>query len=195
MVRKGCTASYDLFVEYPVPSQDGVHAVAQAYRDVGMRAVVAPMMADRTLYEAYPGLAASMPEHVQAQVRRLQAAPYEASIHACEAILRAWPFDRDVVRPALGPPTPLHCSDEFLRACHALSREVAVGLQTPLAETKMQAVMALRRYGRSLTAHLSSLGMVDERFSAAHGIWLDRDDIQRLAHGGGGGSPHPLSEM
>jgi guanine deaminase len=195
MVRKGCTASYDLFVEYPVPSQEGVYAVARAYRDVGMRAVVAPMMADRTLYEAYPGLAGSMPEHVQAQVRRLQAAPYEASIRACEEILKAWPFDRDVVRPALGPTIPLHCSDEFLRACHALSREFAVGLQTHLAETKTQAVMALRRYGRSLTAHLGSLGMIDERFSAAHGIWLDRDDIQRLADGGAAVSHNPLSNL
>ncbi len=195
MVRKGCTASYDLFVEYPAPSQDGVYAVARAYRDVGMRAVVAPMMADRTLYEAYPGLAASMPAAVQAQVRRLQAAPYEASIRACEAILRAWPFDRDVVRPALGPTIPLHCSDEFLRACQMLSREFDTGLQTHLAETKVQAVMALRRYGRSLTAHLSDLGVVDERFSAAHGIWLDREDIQRLADVGAAVAHNPLSNL
>ena len=45
MVRKGCTAAYDLFVEYPVPSMEGVDAVARAYRDVGMRAVIAPMSA------------------------------------------------------------------------------------------------------------------------------------------------------
>lgn len=195
MVRKGCTASYDLFVEYPVPSQEGIYAVARAYRDVGMRAAVAPMMADRTLYEAYPGLTASMPEPIQAQVRRLQAAPYEASIRACEAILREWPFDRDVVRPALGPTIPLHCSDEFLRACHMLSREFDVGLQTHLAESKVQAVMALRRYGKSLTAHLSALGMVDERFSAAHGIWLDREDIHRLADGGAAVAHNPLSNL
>ena len=33
MVLKGCTASYDLFVEFPLPTVDGVHAVAQAYQD------------------------------------------------------------------------------------------------------------------------------------------------------------------
>jgi guanine deaminase len=195
MVRKGCTASYDLFVEYPLPSQEGIYAVARAYQDVGMRAAVAPMMADRTLYDAYPGLTESMPEQVQAQVRRLRMAPYAASIQACEAILRGWPFDRERVRPALGPTIPLHCSDDFLRACHTLSRDFGVGLQTHLAETKAQAVMALRRYGRSLTAHLSALGLIDERFSAAHGIWLDTDDIRRLADGGAAIAHNPLSNL
>jgi len=55
LVRKGCTAVYDLFVEYPVPSREGMDAVASAYAEIGMRAVVAPMMADRTLYQALPG--------------------------------------------------------------------------------------------------------------------------------------------
>ena len=56
MVRRGCTAAYDLVVEFPLPSVEGIDAVAQAYHDVGMRAVVAPMMADRSLYQALPGL-------------------------------------------------------------------------------------------------------------------------------------------
>jgi hypothetical protein len=38
MVRKGCTASYDLFVEFPSPTAEGITAIAQAYSDVGMRA-------------------------------------------------------------------------------------------------------------------------------------------------------------
>ena len=44
---------------------------------------------------------------------------------------------------------------------------------------RIQAVLdavALRRYGRSLTAHLDGLGLLNERFSAAHAIWLDRED-------------------
>src|SRR5262249_1628179 len=61
LVRKGCTAAYDLCVEFPAPSPEGLDAVADAYATVGMRAVVAPMMADRTLYEALPGLIESLP--------------------------------------------------------------------------------------------------------------------------------------
>jgi guanine deaminase len=48
MIRKGCTACYDLFFEFPLPSRDGVIAFGQAYRDAGVRAVIAPMVADYT---------------------------------------------------------------------------------------------------------------------------------------------------
>jgi 5-methylthioadenosine/S-adenosylhomocysteine deaminase len=39
MIRKGCTACYDLSAEFPLPSIDGISAMARAYRDAGMRAV------------------------------------------------------------------------------------------------------------------------------------------------------------
>ena len=52
MLSKGCTAYYDLVAEIPAPSIEGIKAVAQAYADVGMRAAIAPMMADTTFYRA-----------------------------------------------------------------------------------------------------------------------------------------------
>lgn len=195
MVRKGCTAAYDLFVEFPVPSVEGIHAVARAYHDVGMRAVVAPMMADATLYRALPGLLDSFPDPLRKRVGALAAAPWRDSIAACEAAFRAWPFDRDRVRPAVAPTIPLHCSDEFLVACDRLSRDFGTGLQTHLAESKTQAVLGLERYGRSLTAHLAGLGILSERMSAAHGIWLDDDDIRLLAEAGVRVSHNPMSNL
>jgi guanine deaminase len=195
MVRKGCTAAYDLFVEYPVPSTEGVDAVARAYRDVGMRAVIAPMMADRTLYQAYPELVDAVPQALRESARRAAAAPWAESLNACRTILRDWSFDRDTVRPALGPTIPLHCSDEFLVGCRDLAREFEVGLQTHLAESAAQATVARRRYGTSLTAHLARLGLLGERFSAAHAIWIDRDDMQRIADAGGAIAHNPLSNL
>jgi guanine deaminase len=195
LVRKGCTAAYDLFVEYPVPSQEGMHAVASAYAEVGMRAVVAPMMADRTLYQALPGLLESLPPHVREQVEKLKTAPYEASIEAAKGILDNWTHDRDMVRPGLGPTIPLHCSDDFLIACGRLSRDYDVVLQTHLAESKTQAVLGVKKYGCSLTAHLDKLGLVNERFSAAHGVWLDQDDMKRIADKGGGVVHNPMSNL
>src|SRR5258707_5543458 len=35
MIRKGCTACFDLSVEFLGPSQEGIAAVASAYRDAG----------------------------------------------------------------------------------------------------------------------------------------------------------------
>lgn len=195
MVRKGCTACYDLFVEYPVPSVEGVGAVAQAYADVGMRAVVAPMMADRTLYQALPGLLEFLPDRVRAEVARIRTVPYEASVEACRSVLESWRHDRALVRPALGPTIPLHCSDVFLLACRDLARDFDVAVQTHLAESRTQAVLGVERYGTTLTAHLDALGLVGPRFSAAHGVWLDADDVRRLADAGAAVSHNPLSNL
>jgi 5-methylthioadenosine/S-adenosylhomocysteine deaminase len=195
LVRKGCTAAYDLFVEYPVPSREGLDAVAEAYGTVGMRAVMAPMMADRTLYEALPGLIESLPPHLQQQARRVKAAPYEASVAAARDILVNWRHDRDKLRPALGPTIPLHCSDAFLVECARLAEEYDVLLQTHLAESKTQAVLGYKKYGRSLVAHLQALNVLGPRLSAAHGIWLDSDDISRLAAAGAGVVHNPMSNL
>ncbi len=195
LVRKGCTASYDLFVEFPLPTREGMEAVGRAYHDVGMSAVVAPMMADKTLYQAVPGLMDALPEKIREQVEKIQTAPYEASIEGCRAMLENWPFDRARVRPAVAPTIPLHCSDDFLAACGALAREFDVNLQTHLAESKTQAVLGLKQYGRSLTAHLGALGLLGPRFSAAHAIWIDHDDMLRLADAGASVSHNALSNL
>jgi cytosine/adenosine deaminase-related metal-dependent hydrolase len=195
MVRKGCTACYDMFVEFPAPSLDGVHAVARAYSDVGMRAVVAPMMADRTFYQALPGLLDAIPAPARAAVEALRATPYETSLATCREVLKSWPFDRDRVRPALGPTIPMHCSDEFLRACRDLAREYEVGIQMHVAESRGQAVSGVKKYGKSLTAYLDEIGLLGPRFTAAHGVWLDAEDIKRLAGAGGSVAHNPPSNI
>jgi guanine deaminase len=195
MVKRGCTAAYDLTVEFPLPSAEGIAAVAQAYHDVGMRAVVAPMMADRSLFQALPGLIVSMPEQVRDEMRRMVAAPYQASIDVCRSILQGWRHDRRRIRPALAPTIPLHCSDDFWVACRNLARDYDVRLQTHLAETKTQAVIGRKKYGKSLTAHLAALGLLEERFSAAHAIWIDNDDIARLADAGCSAIHNPISNL
>ena len=195
LIRKGCTACYDLFVEIPSPSREGLEAVAGAYADAGMRAVVAPMMADRSLYQALPGLLDSLPPPVREQVAKIQAAPRDVSLATCSDLLRDWALDRDFIRPAIAPTIPLHCSDEFLTGCARLADEFEVGLQTHLAETKTQAVLGVAKYGRSLVSHLAHLGLIGPRFSAAHAIWIDGDDIARLADGGATVIHNPMSNL
>src|SRR3546814_9345237 len=67
---KGCTAVYDLTVEFPLPSVDGLAACARAYADAGLRAVVAPMVADKSFYEAIPGLMDSLTPGLRKEVEK-----------------------------------------------------------------------------------------------------------------------------
>ncbi|HTI79259.1 MAG TPA: amidohydrolase family protein [Acetobacteraceae bacterium] len=185
MLLKGCTACYDLFVEFPLPTEEGIASVAEAYTQAGMRAVIAPMMADMTLYEAIPGLMDALPPHLQKAVAPLGLPSWQETLERMRAILHNWRADRSLVRPAVAPTIPLHCRDEFMIACRDLASEYDVGIHTHLAESKVQSVVGMRRYGRSLTAHIEHLGLLSPRFVAAHGVWLDADEMKRIgAHGG-----------
>ena len=195
LIRKGCTACFDLVVELPGPTVEGIHAAARAYHDVGMRAVVAPMIADRTIYQALPGLLDAFAAPLRDAVAAMALPDWRGVLEICAEAVRRWPVPRDRVRPGIGPTIPLHCSDDMLRACRDLSRDAAIPLQTHLAETRLQQAMAQARYGRTLTGHLDGLGLLSPRFSGAHGVWLSEAEMGLLAQHGAGISHNPMSNL
>ena len=195
MVMKGCTACYDLTAEFPTPSVEGLEAAGRAYRDVGMRAVVAPMVADLSFFEAIPGLMEALPPALQKEVERLRLAPCRTTLENIRKALHGWNFDRDEIRAAVAPTIPLHCSDEFMVGCGNLAREYGTGLHTHVSESKVQALAGLRKYGRSLAAHMDSLGLVGPDFTVAHGVWLDDEDMKRLGERGASVAHNPGSNM
>jgi 5-methylthioadenosine/S-adenosylhomocysteine deaminase len=196
MLSKGCTACYDLFYEFPEPTVEGLQAVAQGYADAGMRAVVAPLISSISFYKAVPGLMAALPEHVRSDfLKPSSGSPAERSLAITREALRNWKFDRSRARLAVAPHSPLHSSDEFFVSAHRLAQEFGVGLQTHLAESKVQAVCGLSTYGKSLTAHLVDLGVLGPHFTAGHGVWLDDDDMKRLGDAGASVSHNPASNM
>jgi 5-methylthioadenosine/S-adenosylhomocysteine deaminase len=195
MVRKGCTACYDLVAEIPAPSVEGIDAVARAYNDVGMRAAVAPMMADVTFYRAIPGLLDAMPPPLRERVAAISLDPCDVTLETCRQLLAKWSWDRDRLRPALGPTIPHHCTDEFIIGCRELAMEHGTGVQMHVAESKVQAVVGVKRYGTTLVGHLQKLGLLAPNFTAAHAIWLDEDDIGRLADAGASVAHNPGSNL
>jgi cytosine/adenosine deaminase-related metal-dependent hydrolase len=195
MVLKGCTAAYDLAFEWPAPTTEGLDAVGRAYAEVGMRAVVAPMVADRTFYEAVPGLMEVLTPALRKDVAKLRLAPWKTSVANMRRVFRGWTLDREGVPLAVAPTIPHHCSDDFIRACVDLANEYDAGLHTHVAESKVQAVVGLQRYGKTLTAHLDDLGVLGPRFTVAHGVWLDGDDMKRLGDQGSSVAHNPGSNM
>ena len=195
MVTKGCTSCYDLMLEMPAPTAEGLEAAGKAYVDVGMRAVIAPMVADKTLYEAIPGLMDSLSPSLQKDVEQLRLAPYRTSLARIKKALHNWSLNKEFVRLAVAPTIPLHCSDKFMLGCANLAREFGVGLHSHVAESKIQAVSGLRSYGRSITAHLDKIGLLGPDFTVAHGVWLDDDDCLRLGDHGASVAHNPGSNM
>jgi 5-methylthioadenosine/S-adenosylhomocysteine deaminase len=195
LIRKGCTACFDLTVELPCPTVEGLHAVGDAYARAGIRAVVAPMIADRTLYQALPGLLDAFDEPLRSALAALAMPPWEETLATCAEAFRTWPHPIDRVRPGLGPAIPHHCSDAFLAAAGRHAGEVGLPLQTHLAETAMQQVASRQGSGLRLTHRLDRLGLLGPSFSGAHGVWLDEREIALLAERDAAIAHNPMSNL
>ncbi|MEA2774481.1 MAG: hypothetical protein QOD93_7443 [Acetobacteraceae bacterium] len=195
MIRKGCTSCYDLSAMLPVPSVEALGDVARAYADVGMRAVISPMIADRTFYQAIPGLLDAFPAEMRPLAEAMRTASAETILAPIRQAARAWPHPSDRIRLGIAPTIPLHCSEDLLRGCGKLAAEFGLPVQTHLAESPVQRAAALKQYGMTLTEHLQRMGLLGPGFSGAHAIWIDDAEIELLARHGGALAHNPGSNL
>lgn len=195
MLKKGCTAAYDLPSEIPGPTLDGLDAMAEAYIAVGLRAILAPMIGNLTFYQATPGLIEALPEAMREHAAGLRAQPAEATLAAIGAAAGSWSHDRHNIRLGIAPTIPLFGTDDFLHGCRALARDQGLQMQTHVAEGRFQCGGAEERYGTTLLAHMDLMGCVGPWFSVAHGVWLTDADLDLLAERGAALAHNPGSNM
>ena len=194
MLEAGCTACYDLLFEFPAPSAEGLATVAAAYAEAGMRAVVAPMVADRALFEILPGFFETLPEALRAEAAAFRLAP------AVQTLLALRDAFAGVTAPAgvtfaLAPTIPHHCTDVFARGCRDLAREHGLRLHMHIAESKLQALLARRLWGVGPVHHIARLGLLGPHFTAAHAVWLGEDELDLLARHGATVAHMPASNL
>lgn len=196
MLKTGCTAAYDQFAAFPALTDEGVEAVIRAYSDVGIRAVLAPSCADQVFYRAVPGLLDILPEDLKRAVIAIQPAPAQQLLRLMKAAIQRWDGTAaGRIRLAVAPVIPGECSDEFFSGSVELAHEFGVGLHTHLAETKIQAVSAYNRWGKTLVAHLSEVGALGPKFVGGHGIWITDEDMHLLANSGASIAHNPASNL
>jgi 5-methylthioadenosine/S-adenosylhomocysteine deaminase len=184
MLSKGCTACFDLVYEFPRPTKEGFAAAARAYADAGMRAVLAPMVADQSLFQSIPGLADALPRDLGKAVGNFALANGDRTIAAVEEIVADRANLPDRVTVAIAPTIPHHCTERFLRNCMDIADRHQIPIHMHIAESRLQAVVARKVYGRSAVRYLNDLGMLRPGFTAAHCVWLDEDDLDLLAEHG-----------
>jgi 5-methylthioadenosine/S-adenosylhomocysteine deaminase len=195
MVSKGCTACFDLVYEFPRPTAAGFAAVARAYADVGMRAVLAPMVADKTLFQAIPGLLDALPAALREAVERFSLGGGDETIAAVGDIVTNRGKLPAGISVAIAPTIPHHCSERFLRQCVDIADQYGLRIHMHIAESRLQVLTAHKLYGVSPVRYLDRLGVLRPGFVAAHAIWLDDDDLDLLAKAGAGVAHVPASNL
>ena len=195
MVSKGCTACFDLVYEFPRPTAAGFAAVARAYADVGMRAVLAPMIADKSVFHAIPGLLDALPADLRETVGRFGLGGGDETVAAVESIMAERGKLPEGIDVAIAPTIPHHCSERFLSQCLDIADRHDLRIHMHIAESRLQVIAARKLYGASPVQYLDRLGVLRPGFVAAHGIWLDDSDLDLLAKAGAGVAHVPASNL
>jgi 5-methylthioadenosine/S-adenosylhomocysteine deaminase len=166
------------------------------YRDGGVRGIVAADLRDQgqPVYGDSDRFLAELPGALRARVTEL----VRASVPLREA-LEVVAGLRDEIRVGrhgdveliYGPPGPPWCSSPLLAAVADCDAPV----HTHLHETRYEQEFGRVEYGDGTLAELARVGLLDERLSVAHGVWLDEADRAAIASAGTSVVTNPSSNL
>jgi 5-methylthioadenosine/S-adenosylhomocysteine deaminase len=96
---------------------------------------------------------------------------------------------------ALAPHSIYTVSEESLRWIAELATEREVPVHIHLSETEQEVSDCVERHGLRPAAYLDRLGMLGERTVLAHGVWLDRAELELVTERGCTVVTNPVANM
>lgn len=184
----GGTTVVDHLVVIPEQEEESVAAAVRAYRDVGIRAFVGPLLQDQPMIAGLPsgGTEVLHPPYVRST---------EASLDLMRHLVDRYHRPQEGIHIMTAPTGMQLCSDELFEGFVELSDRHQLCRHTHLLETKAQQMLAYEKYGCSAVEHLKRLHFLNERTSLAHCVWLEDADIQILQATGATVVHNPLSNL
>ena len=165
MIRSGTTAYVDMYYFE--------EEIARATKRAGLRGVLG-----QTIIE-FPVADAKTPAE---------------ALKRSETFIREFLND-ELITPAVAPHAVYTNDARTLTAARELASRYDVPMVIHLAETEAETKMSLERHKARPVAALEALGFFNGRVIAAHGVWIQPDEIQLLRKRGGGVAHNPESNM
>lgn len=191
MMRNGTTT----VLENVLHGMENTESTVRALVDSGMRAMVGPTIADRPFHETMPGYLECLPELHRSQALAAPVPSPKDLLESCLAVVRCWQGVEGRIYICLSPSAPHRCTDELLTLIAEAARTHELPIHTHLLETRLQAAIARRLYGRTMVEHIWTLGLLSPRFCGAHSVWLTDREIELMAEARAGISHNPLSNL
>jgi 5-methylthioadenosine/S-adenosylhomocysteine deaminase len=132
--------------------------VARAVRDGGLRAIVSPVLIDENNPSNAPELR-------------------DKALASLDEIGHFGPR----VTPALGPHAIYTVSRESLHWLSGLVEKRDLPLTIHLSETEQEVVDCIETHGMRPAFYLDELGLLGPAIILAHGVWLDREELDLIA--------------
>ncbi len=111
-----------------------------------------------------------------------------------ESFIRNWKGD-ELIHPVMSLHAPYSCSRELIVKGYELARKYDVPLHMHVSETMAEVHSIKELYGTTPVRYLDSLGVLFDRFIAAHSVWLDDEEIEIFRNRGVGVAHNTQSNM
>ena len=198
-LRNGCTTMHhNNWGEEPNLLENAEKTI-KGYQEVGIRLAYSPggrnmnrLALDDTEFFA------TLPTDLQEFARPIVYYDKEAFVDAYFDLFEALysRYNNDETRIILGPSWAQGCTDEFLQRIKARADELAkVQIHVHTLQTPIQKAFGMRKYGKSLLAHLDDLGLVDENLTFGHAVYVNESDIELLASKRASITHHPSCNL
>lgn len=194
-LRGGVTCLLDDVIEMPTQSLGALDAVFRGYEDIGIRANCSGNIVNRPYIDSIPFAEEMLPADLIAQARATTPRSTEEYLVFSKEALSRYDGRAGRLRYVVAPSGPQRCTEDLFIAADALSQAHDTTFHVHVLETKMQAVTGRHMYGKTLVEYLDSLGVLSDRATLAHGIWLTDSDIIRLGEVGASVAHNPISNL
>ncbi|MBD2500747.1 amidohydrolase [Anabaena azotica] len=184
----GGTSVVDHLILIPGEELETIACAVRAYKEVGIRAFVAPLIQDESL-------TAGIPSGESSQTHEPFFRSTKATLQLIEEAVRQFHRPEEGVNILVAPTGIQLCTDALFEGCIELSDRYNLCRHSHLLETKAQEKLAQQKYGCTAVTHLKRIGYLGDRTSLAHCVWLNDADIAILAETQSTVVHNPLSNL
>ncbi len=198
MIKTGTTGNMDHVWFSPHLSQEKIDAVMEAYKTIGIRACVVPLFEDTDMvleeanrrgYEFNDIIYGNRLDDPEAPTLDEILAMLETSMdrwHGAEGGRLSF---------GAGPSGLQWCTEECLDRVSSLATDHDAPVHIHGKETELQSVICDLNFDRPILEILAERGVLNQRTSFAHGVWLTDSDLDILAETGSAVAHNPASNQ
>jgi cytosine/adenosine deaminase-related metal-dependent hydrolase len=178
----GCTCSMDHLFAHPRPNL--IDAEIAAAADIGMR--FHPVRGGMDMQDEGSGY--REPELFQTA---------DQILSDCERLVSAYhdPSPTSMIRIGIGPVSMMDATAELMTGAVELAERTDIRMHTHLCQTPPEEPFCLEHYGHRPVDHFEQLGWGRDRAWVAHSIFVNDDEVHRLARWGTGVAHCPSANM